>query len=667
MASRFTRKTAAPDWRIRMLKALTIVATGVVCFRLFSLQVVNAGFYGALASNQHTLYEELFASRGNIYIKDWADGKEYLAATNQPTAFLYADPRRVEDPIETAIAVGRALGYSLPEPETIEEIVGEEAAAEGEERAADSILDGVISAEEEPELIPVELLPICPEDQLNAEGGCNSDLAAETDDDEVPEEVEEEKGEEILALIERFSKTDDPYEPIARYITEYTLNKILDLELPGIYYFLEDGRSYPETNVGGHVFGFVGKDAEDNPTGLYGIEGYFDDVLGGEDGFLDMQADTAGRWIGVSSRQFKESQDGDDILLTIDRTIQYAVCDILKRGVETHQADGGSVVVLEPKTGKVMAMCSVPDFDPNNYGEVEGIATYNNKAIFDAYEPGSVFKPLVMAAALDQGVVTPSSTYNDLGEVLIPGHPTPIRNSDRSANGIVTMVEVLENSLNTGMVHVMQLLTGRKMTEYIEAYGFGTRMGIELDSESAGTLDSLDNDHDIYYATASFGQGITTTLLQIASAYATLANGGMMMQPYIVEEIRSEGGVIKKVESKELGQIVSRKTAIDIGAMIVSVIENGHAEEAAVPGYYIGGKTGTAQVADEITGGYSVNNTNATFAGFGPVEDPTYVAAVVLYHPQRSPWASDTAAPIFADISEFILRYLEVAPRRVIE
>lgn len=593
------------DWRFKALRVFFFVFAGIIALRLLSLQVVSAGFYQSLASGQHDVYQELVAERGTIYVTDWKDDWEYAAATNEARAFLYAEPRKIEDPQYTAQALAQILGYEMEEEEVIE-----------------LLSDGVVEGEE------------------------------------VSVEIEKEPNE-YERLLERLSKSDDPYEPIARNIPESTLDKILAMELEGIHYILEDVRSYPEMNLGGHLFGFVAQ--RDNEThGQYGLEGHYEEFLAGTNGFLNAQTDSVGRWIGVGEREFEPANDGGDILLTIDRTIQYEACRRLKAGVDRFDADGGSVIILEPKTGRIIAMCNGPDFDPNAYSNVEDVDVYNNDGIFTAYEPGSVFKPIVMAAALDAGVVTPNTTYEDFGEEKIDRFT--IRNSDLKAHGIQTMTQVLEKSLNTGMIFVMREMGGELMTRFIEDFGFGTLTGIDLDTEVGGDVSALYKDQEIYYATASYGQGITATPMQIAAAYGAIANGGWLMQPYVVEEKRYPNGTVEHASPRTVRQVLDSSAATTIGAMLVSVIENGHATHAAVDGYYIAGKTGTAQVAQG--GSYVEGITNATFAGFGPVENPRFVMVVKLEHPRASIYAADTAAPIFGDIAEFMLDYLEVAPTR---
>ncbi|MBU4314830.1 penicillin-binding protein 2 [Patescibacteria group bacterium] len=594
------------------------------------LQVVNAQFYQDLASDQHDFYQELVAERGNIIISDWKDGSEHIASTNELRAFVYADPRKITDPKSTTDSLAKILGYEITSIDNQTSQVADQESG--------GIFDGLFAE-----------LDFSLEQELG-----------DLEDEQIDEEQKDNTSQYEL-LYNRLSKHDDPYEPVAPDISESQLNKIQALNLDGIYYVLKGARSYPETKVGGHIFGFV-SNSDDTMTGQYGIEGYFDDFLSGTNGFLDIVTDIGGSWIGVGRRDFDPAVDGGDILLTIDRTIQYTACKALQEGVEKYQADGGSVVIIEPSTGKIIAMCNVPDFNPATYNMVDDISVYNNTSIFDAYEPGSVFKPLVMSGAIDVGAVTPSETYEDLGEVKIDKYT--IRNSDLLAHGVQTMTDVLDKSLNTGMIYVMREMGGEVMTKYIEDFGFGTLSGVELDTENAGNISSLYKDSEIYYATASYGQGITATALQIAMAYGAIANGGWLMQPYIVQEKRYSDGTVEETQPKKVRQVIDSKTATTVSAMMVSVVEATHGKYARVDGYYIAGKTGTAQVARTDGGGYEDNVTIGTFAGYGPVEDPRFVMVVRVDHPRTSQWGESTAAPIFGEIAKFMLDYLEIPPTR---
>ncbi|MFA4846061.1 MAG: penicillin-binding protein 2, partial [Patescibacteria group bacterium] len=335
--------------------------------------------------------------------------------------------------------------------------------------------------------------------------------------------------EEMIDVLEqRLDQPGDPYEPIKRELDEATLKKILALDLPGIFYVRVSSRLYPEPDMSGHVLGFVGANEDGSVSGKYGIEGYFDEILTGTKGSLRSLRDIAGRLIAVADQDLVPAVDGADIVLTIDRTIQYKACTSLKVAVEKHGADGGSVIIVSPDTGKVLAMCGAPDFDPNAYNEVDGINIFNNPAIFESYEPGSVFKPITMAAAVDVEAVSPTTTFTDTGSVLVDGWPKPIGNAEGKVYGTVAMTQVLEDSINTGMIFAMRAMGISTFEEYVKRFGFGVGTGIEIETESEGDISSLDNESEIYSATATFGQGITVTPLQLVMAYAAIANGGVL-------------------------------------------------------------------------------------------------------------------------------------------
>jgi len=262
--------------------------------------------------------------------------------------------------------------------------------------------------------------------------------------------------------------------------------------------------------------------------------------------------------------------------------------------------------------------------------------------------------------------VSPQTLFEDKGYSMVEGWPKPIRNAESKVYGMVDMTKVLEDSINTGMIFSMRQMGMDAFVDYVKAFGFGVQTGIELDTESAGTIASLDIGAEIYAATASYGQGITVTPLQMAMAYAALANGGVLKKPQIIDEIRYDDGSVEVHSSQDLAQVIQPSTARTIAAMLVSVIEHGHGTQAGVPGYYIAGKTGTAQVASS-SGGYSQDSTIGSFAGFGPVEDPRFAMVVRIDNPKDVFWAESTAAPLFGEIAEFLLQYFEIPPVRSVE
>jgi len=462
-------------------------------------------------------------------------------------------------------------------------------------------------------------------------------------------------------LAEKLSR-DDPYEPLKRRVDDETAEKVRELGIPGVKQVLERHRFYPEDTSVSHIIGFVGSDDSGERAGRYGIEGYWDGELAGEPGYLQTERDPVGRWIGTGERNIQPARDGVSLVLTIDRTVQYVACEKLRAAVERYGAAGGTVVIMEPSTGAVLAMCSVPDFDPNDFSRVEDIATFNNPAVFYPYEPGSVFKPFTMSAAIDAGSVTPSTVYNDEGSVVIG--PFTIRNSDGKAHGYQSMTQVLEKSLNTGTIFAVGELGPERFREYVEAFGFGRVTGIGLDTEVAGDIDSLYKKGDIWSATASYGQGISVTPLQLVAAYGVLANGGKLMRPYIVDRVMRPDGTIEPTEPQVLRQVITKRAAALVGGMLVNVVENGHGKRAAVPGYWVAGKTGTAQIARRDGNGYEEDAFIGSFAGFAPIDDPAFVMLVRVDRPRDVQWAESTAAPLFGEIADFLLHYMEIPPER---
>lgn len=479
--------------------------------------------------------------------------------------------------------------------------------------------------------------------------------------------------EEEMDLIKvKLAKEDDPYEPIAKKVPQDIIDMIDERDITGIGYTDKLSRYYPEKYTASHITGFVRQSEETGYIGQYGLEGYFNEELKGEQGYLRSERDAFGRWISVGERSYKEAQHGANIYLTIDKSIQYKACEALKDGVEEYEAESGSVVVMDPHTGAIIAMCNYPYFDPNIYNEVEDINVYNNTAIFGAYEPGSIFKPITAASAIDTDKVSPNTLYTDYGAISynnngsVETDPSQIRftlrNYDQKTYGLVTLTEVLEKSLNTGTIYMMQQAGEETFRKYVRDFGFGELTGIELDTEVAGDIRSLEKPGEIFSATASFGQGITVTPLQMVTAYSVFANGGKLIRPHIVDKIVYGNGEVQTIETEVIRQVLSARAASLVTGMLVSVIDNGHGSRAAVPGYYLAGKTGTAQVAER---GVYGEDTIHSFIGFGPTDDARFVMLVRIDKPKiPDATSSQTTAVIFSKIAQFIIDYYKIPPQR---
>jgi cell division protein FtsI/penicillin-binding protein 2 len=460
-------------------------------------------------------------------------------------------------------------------------------------------------------------------------------------------------------ILERINKKDDPYEPIKHKVSQEIAQTITDWQIDGLATVPETWRYYPNDSLACHLTGFVGFE-EEKKIGQYGLEGYYEDELKGVPGFLSGKKDTSGYWIPSLKQEFELAQDGSDLILTVDQNIQFKAEKELKQLVERWQAAGGTIIVMEPASGAVRAMASWPTFDPNQYNQVEDIDVFLNPAIQKVYEPGSVFKPITMAAGLDSGRITPQTVYQDEGKIRIKG--STIGNVDGKIYGQQTMTQVLEKSINTGAVFVQQEIGQDIFRDYVQRFNFDRPTGVDLIGEVGGNISNLFTGREINLATISFGQGITVTPLGLITAIGAIANQGKLMQPYLVERIiKSDGQEIGR-ELKTVREVISPQTAGELTKMMVSVVENGFGQPARVAGYNIAGKTGTAQVADLEEGGYS-EETIHTFVGFAPAFNPQFIILIKLDEPQGINFAADSTSPVFKKMAEYLFNYLEIPPQ----
>lgn len=468
----------------------------------------------------------------------------------------------------------------------------------------------------------------------------------------------------ILQIDEREleEKLDQPnswYAVIKHKVEDGKKEEIRSKKFKGIYASPEPERFYPAGNFASQTIGFVGSDGE-KTTGRYGLEAYWNEELEGRAGSLEQERDTGGRWISIGEKNLLPAQNGADLYLTIDHTIQYRAEMAIKKSIEKYQADRGSIVVIDPATGGVLAMASAPDFNPNDFSEIEDISVFANPAVSDNYECGSIFKAVTMAAGVDAGAVTPDTTYTDTGAVNEAGYT--IKNSDGKANGVQTMTQVLEKSLNTGVIFVEKELGNLQFLEYVKNFGFGTRTGIDTIGEAGGNISGLKEMRNINAFTASFGQGLSVTPIQFANAIATIANGGKLMKPRLVDKIVFSDGREEIIAPEETRNVISKEAGLDLARMMVSVVQNGHGKKAGVPGYLVAGKTGTAQVPKKGGGGYEDGQHIGSFAGFAPAYDPKFAMLVKLDNPKNVEWAESSAAPTFGEMAKFLLEYFSVEP-----
>ena len=461
--------------------------------------------------------------------------------------------------------------------------------------------------------------------------------------------------DEIYAKI---NKPGDSYEVLKHRVSDEVAALIEKEDMDGVGIAPESFRYYPGGELAANVIGFVGYSGEEK-KGQYGIEGSFDERLQGAPGFLAQEKDAFGSWISFGSKSLESAVNGDDVVLTLDYTVQYLVEQKLKAAVEEYGAEGGTVIIMDPKTGAIVAMADYPTYDLNKYSEVEDMSTYLNSAVNDVYEPGSVEKVITMAIGIDTGKVSPGTTYVDSGVEQIGGWS--IHNSDMKANGLQTMVGVLEKSLNTGTIFIEKQVGKKDFYAYLKKFGLDSPTGIEIRGEVGGNLANLETDSDINYATASFGQGISVTPIGMLTAVSALANDGKLMKPYIIDSYIDTDGKTTKTEPQVVRQAVSARTANLVAAMMVSVVENGHAKGAQIPGYKIAGKTGTAQIPSKDKKGYEAGKTIHTFVGFGPMPNAKFAILVKLDAP-KALYAESTSVKAFHNISKELVQYYHLAP-----
>jgi len=558
------------------LSGVVFFAFAIIVLRLFQVQVLDHHNYVALAEDQYGFYDKVIPKRGKIFFKDEYSSELYPAAVNKKMNLIYAVPREIKNPGETADTLTKILEVDWEE------------------------------------------------------------------------------------LFKTLNKPDDSYEIIQRKVDDGLAEKIRELNIKGIKTAPEDWRYYPGDSLAANVLGFVGY-KDESKIGQYGVEGYYQNELAGEAGIIGSESGSIlGKIVG-GEPNFGTSRDGDDLVLTIDHTVQFTVEKKLKETIEKFGAESGSAIIMDPKTGAIMAMAQQPDYDPNKYFETEDLNYFINTNARGLYEPGSVIKPITMAMAVDLNKITPETTYLDKGAVGIKGWT--IYNSDGKAYGEQTMTQVLEKSLNTGIVFVQQQIDKKEFHDYLKNFGFDVPTGVGVEEEIKGDLSNLDNSKvDVNYANAAFGQGIMMTPIEILTAISAIANDGKLMKPYLVEKFIYADGGETEVSPQVVRQAISPRAANLTAAMMVSVVKNGHSRGARVKGYHFAGKTGTAQVAKKDGRGYDPDQSIHTFVGFGPVPNPRFAMLIRLDNPTEVRFAADSTSRFFRETMKFLVDYYNIPP-----
>jgi len=598
-------KVNSKNWRLNFL--LTIYSLAIVVFltRLFAIQVLKHGTYTAQAQNQYWNLSVIPARRGDIISSD-----DFVLAGTQTHYLMYIEPKKVAEPVKTA----HELADYLANRQTAK-------------------------------------------------------LAVVGDETKTKDELEYDRafyfGENYDRILQNINS--DLYWVIVEHnITPLEKEAIEALKLAGVGFEEEPVRYYPEKNLCSHVLGFVAFNEQGEKQGYFGIEGALDGDLKGKPGRVLEELDALGNPILIGDYKKAEPIRGRDIVLTINRTIQYIVEKGLKDGVEKYDARSGNVIVMDPFTGEVLALANYPTYQPDDFDyEQEDEKSHRkeeerkNLAISQTYEPGSVMKPFTISSAIDLGLVNPSTTFEDRGPVQYSDYV--IDNWDGKHHGIQTITQLLEKSNNIGASWVGHLVGRESLARYLSEFGFGHKSEIELEGEDTGAIRDPGNWTEIDLATVSFGQGISATPLQVLNGFNVIANGGFLIQPKIIQKIIDDQKVID-MPTKQIKRVISKETAGTLTDMLISATESGEAKYFVMKNYKIAGKTGTAQIPFE--GKYDPERTNATFVGY-VAGSKRFSMIVRLEEPRASIYAAETSVPLWMGIANELIKYYGLPPDKI--
>lgn len=460
-------------------------------------------------------------------------------------------------------------------------------------------------------------------------------------------------------FLTKASKKDDPYEEIASGLTKEQITEIENLKIKGLSIYKDTWRSYPSGSLAAHAIGFLAY-KEDTLTGQYGLERFYNATLSKPKGeaYVNFFAE-----VFSNLRDTISNNNKGDIVTTIEPVVEYTLESELSMVKEKWSVDQVGGIIINPQNGEIYAMAGLPEFDLNNFKEVSDVGVYRNPFVENVFEFGSVIKPLVMAGAIDAGVVTPKTSYYDAGSVVVD--KKVINNFDLKGRGQVTMQDVLNQSLNTGMVFVESKLGHDKFRTYMKSYGIGEKTGIDLPNETSGLIKNIDSPRNIEYANASFGQGIALTPIEAVRAFSILANGGNMITPHFVKEIKFDNGLSKTLDFPitKTG-ILKKETTDTITQMLINVFESYDAGSHKITNYSVATKTGTAQIAMENGRGYYEDEHMHSFFGYFPAYDPQYLVFLFAKNPKGIKYASQTLIPPFENITKFLINYYNITPDR---
>lgn len=461
-------------------------------------------------------------------------------------------------------------------------------------------------------------------------------------------------------FIAQTKKITDPYEEIATRLTQEQADQIKALKITGISLYRMSSRFSPSGTLAPHVIGFVSYKGDDL-IGQYGIERSYNNVLSRSAShlYVNFFAEIFSHITSLSS----DSPTEGDVITNLEPAVQASLQNELELTRQQWNSDRVSGIVMDPKTGQIIAMASSPGFDINNYKTESSVSIFNNPLVESAFEMGSIMKPIIMATAIDQGAVTADTRYTDYGFVKV-GDRT-IYNFDKKGRGNVDMQTVLNQSLNTGMVFVMSKMDRSKFRDQFVKFGFGDKTGIDLPAEIGGITSNLKTNREVEYANISFGQGIAVTPIGMIRAMASLANGGKLVQPHVVDSLEYLDGSKKVIEPVIGTQVIKPETSAEITRMLVTVFDNYFGGAKKMQHYSIAAKTGTAQIANHETGGYYGDRNLHSFVGYFPAYDPKFIIFLMNEYPKNgAKFSSQTLVDPFLNMTKFLINYYNIPPDR---
>ena len=454
------------------------------------------------------------------------------------------------------------------------------------------------------------------------------------------------------------SKSNDPHEELVKRLTEEKAKEISDMKIGGVLLEKNRWRFYPGNQLASQVLGFIAE-KDSQLRGQYGLERYYDDTLKRDSS--NLYANIFVEFYSGLKKTFGEGRFSGNVVATIEPSVQsYAEELIVKIQGEWNSKNTG-IIIMDPHTGAIVAMAQHPTFDLNDFGAVDSVSVFNNNAVENVYEMGSIIKPITMAIGLETKAVTANTTYNDMGSLTLDGRT--FSNYDKKARGVVDMQAVLDNSLNTGVAFVVSKVGNQKFVDFMKLF-FEEETGIDLPAEGSSLVSNLDTLRDIELATASYGQGIAISPIQTIRALAALGNGGLLVQPHVINEVRHDYGVKRKINQIEPERIFSKDTSEEISRMLTHVVDKALVGgKMSMEHYSIAAKTGTAQMpAPE--GGYYDDRYLHSFFGYFPSFDPEFIVLLYTVEPQGAEYASGTLTEPFFDMVKYLINYYEIEPDR---